>query len=61
LVPSVVVSSPKVAKGFGVPGIRCHSPLRAPLAHGKTRSALESSKGGKANPRFLAAVLLRVK
>jgi len=28
------------------------------LAHGKTRSALESSAGGKANPRFLAAVLL---
>jgi hypothetical protein len=37
------------------------SPPRALLAHGKTRSALESSAGGKANPRFLAAVLLRVK
>jgi len=31
------------------------------MAHGKIRSAVESNAGGKLNPRFLAAVLLRVK
>src|SRR5258708_2308301 len=42
----------------GVEGRRERSVV---LAHGKTRSALKSSAGGKANPRFLAAVLLRAK
>jgi hypothetical protein len=31
------------------------------MTHGKIRSALEISAGGKLNARFLAAVLLRVK
>jgi hypothetical protein len=35
--------------------------IAALMGYGKIRSALESSAGGKVNPRFLAAVLLRVK
>ena len=35
--------------------------IAALMGYDKIRSALESSAGGKVNPRFVAAVLLRVK